>query len=121
MKYTAVNAIQYPMFRRVATPLADLTVPLAAPPTAGDRSVPFWELVVLCCSADARIEATFRRCVAALGLPAATEFRVLPDPPGPKVEGGGATLHALQTLREELGDRLDELRVLLIQAGQTWT
>ena len=76
--------------------------------------------MVLCCSADERTEAAFQRCVSGLDLPQSAQYRVLPDPPGPKVEGGGATLHALETLRAEYGDRLDELRVLLIQAGQAW-
>ena len=74
--------------------------------------------MLLCCSSDERTEAAFSRCLSSLRLPACAEYRVLPDPPGPKIEGGGATLHALETLRAEYGERLDEKRVLLIQAGQ---
>ena len=81
--------------------------------------MPFWDLVVLCCSADPRTEAAFRRCVAALELPTCAEYRVLPDPPGPKIEGGGATMHALERLRDEFGDRMDKLRVMIIQAGES--
>ncbi|KAF0301090.1 Fucose-1-phosphate guanylyltransferase [Amphibalanus amphitrite] len=83
----------------------------------GDKSIPFWDQVVLCCTDDTRIEAAFARSVAALSLPSAARYRVLPDPPGVRIEGGGATMHALAKLREEFGDQLDEMRVLVIQAG----
>ncbi|KAH9373805.1 hypothetical protein HPB48_007473 [Haemaphysalis longicornis] len=44
-------------------------------------------------------------------------YHVFPDPPGPKIGSGGATLHILEHLHDIYGEEQARMRILLIHTG----
>lgn len=83
----------------------------------GDR---FWDVVVLTTgdeeqreAFELQIESKLQRGEIPHGLP----YHVFSDPPGPKAGAGVATMLVVSKLSELYGSKLDEYRVLLLNAG----
>ncbi|KAK2841520.1 hypothetical protein Q7C36_013099 [Tachysurus vachellii] len=79
----------------------------------------FWDLVVITsldeeqrCSYEVQLKEKILRGELPLCV-----YHVFADPPGGKIGNGGSTLHVLQLLRDQYGESLSRLRVLLIHAG----
>ncbi|XP_077519090.1 fucose-1-phosphate guanylyltransferase-like isoform X2 [Amblyomma americanum] len=80
----------------------------------------FWDAVVLS-AADEDQASAF--CVQISqrkkgNLIPLVQYHVFSDPPGQKIDSGGATLHVLEQLHKIYGDeRLSQMRILLMHAG----
>ncbi|XP_047655710.1 serine/threonine-protein kinase TNNI3K isoform X2 [Tachysurus fulvidraco] len=79
----------------------------------------FWDLVVITaldeeqrCSYEVQLKEKILRGELPLSV-----YHVFADPPGGKIGNGGSTLHVLQLLRDQYGESLSRLRVILIHAG----
>lgn len=76
------------------------------PPNSG-----FWDLVILTALSAAQkqtYEERVSRLLESGLLPQRTEYRVVEDPPGPKIGSGGATLLVLEGMSKEFGEKLNE-------------
>jgi hypothetical protein len=75
---------------------------------------PFWDVVVLTATDEPQAQSYASQIKVKQGLkevPASLKFHVFPDPPGPKIGNGGATMHALECLSQVYGDELDNFKV----------
>jgi len=82
--------------------------------------VPFWDVVVLTASdADQKLayESQLAGKLRRREIPRGVDYLVFADPPGPKIGCGGATMHVVAQLTDIYAERLDALRILLINAG----
>uniref|UniRef100_A0A6U5AX03 GDP-fucose pyrophosphorylase domain-containing protein n=1 Tax=Hemiselmis andersenii TaxID=464988 RepID=A0A6U5AX03_HEMAN len=80
----------------------------------------FWDVVLITAADETQaflFEEQLRDRKQRGYLPASSEYRVISDPPGPKIGNGGATLIALNWLRSKYTTSLHSMRVLLIHAG----
>lgn len=80
----------------------------------------FWDVVVLTASDEeqkfafqCQLEGKLERKEIPSGLP----YVVFSDPPGPKIGCGGATMYVVHQLSQIYGEKLDQLLVLIINAG----
>lgn len=85
----------------------------------GKNGLHFWDAVAIS-AADEEQAKSFRLQISKkkklLRLPD-VPYHVVPDLPGTKMGTGGSTLHILRCLEEIYGDRLFELKIMLIHAG----
>ncbi|KAM9384098.1 fucose-1-phosphate guanylyltransferase isoform 3-T3 [Pholidichthys leucotaenia] len=80
----------------------------------------FWDVVVVSAADGSQREAyelQIREKVQRKELPLGVHYKVIADPPGPKIGNGGSTLYALQQLSDIFGKTLDKLKIILIHAG----
>ncbi|CAJ1060377.1 fucose-1-phosphate guanylyltransferase [Xyrichtys novacula] len=80
----------------------------------------FWDVVVVTAVDESQREAyevQISEKVTRKELPLGVHYKVLSDPPGPKIGNGGSTLYALQQLNDVFGKAWSSLRVILIHAG----
>ncbi|XP_017573276.2 fucose-1-phosphate guanylyltransferase [Pygocentrus nattereri] len=80
----------------------------------------FWDLVVITAvDEDQRsaYEVQIREKCDRKELPIGISYHVFADPPGYKIGNGGSTLHSLQLLSDEYGEKLSRFRIILIHAG----
>lgn len=85
----------------------------------GRQSCPFWDYIVLTAT-DADQAESYSKQLAAKRANSEipdVKYYVFPDPPGPKIGNGGATMYALTKLEKLHGASLDTAKVLLIHAG----
>jgi fucose-1-phosphate guanylyltransferase len=79
-----------------------------------------WDVIVIT-AADAGQQAAYEAQVQSEleqgHLPSRSDWLVVADKPGPKIGAGGSTLYVLSLLQSKYGDKLDEMRVLMIHAG----
>lgn len=81
--------------------------------------VAFWDAVVIS-AADEDQACAFRVQIGdrkKRNLIPLVPYHVFPDPPGPKIGSGGATLHILEHLHEIYGEEQSRMRILLIHTG----
>ena len=74
---------------------------------------PFWDLVMLTASDEPQAESYRAQLQAKLErkeIPH-SRYHVIPDPPGPKIGNGGATLEALRWLESNFGDQLSDCKI----------
>ena len=88
---------------------------------AGALDGRFWDAVVLTAANDRQAE-TYVQQLDALHvrgqLPGARErYLVIPDPPGPRVGSGGATLHVMLRLQAVAGSGWSAKKLFLLHAG----
>ncbi|XP_032074384.1 fucose-1-phosphate guanylyltransferase [Thamnophis elegans] len=80
----------------------------------------FWDVVVIT-AVDKKQEIAYQKQLSEKlkrkELPLGVDYHVFADPPGPKIGNGGSTLHALQCLEENYGDKWDTLTIILIHSG----
>ncbi|XP_028299872.1 fucose-1-phosphate guanylyltransferase [Gouania willdenowi] len=84
------------------------------------QSEEFWDVVLVTAVDQSQKEAyelQIRDKLIRKEIPLGVHYKVLSDPPGPKIGNGGSTLYALQSLSDTFGKALSGLRVLLIHAG----
>lgn len=79
----------------------------------------FWDAVVIsaadedqACAFRIQIDDRKRRSLIPV-----VPYHVFPDPPGPKIGSGGATLHILEHLQGIYGEEQARMRILLIHTG----
>eukprot|EP00911_Craspedida_sp_UC1_P001375 UC1_evm2s1037 len=102
MRCTAVKMAEYERLRR------------------GAADILFWDLIVITATDEAQA-ACYRtqlsRKVASREIPR-SRYHVVPDPPGPKIGNGGATLWAMAEMdRIYDAEHLETWRMLIIHAG----
>ncbi|XP_077559455.1 fucose-1-phosphate guanylyltransferase-like isoform X2 [Haemaphysalis longicornis] len=81
--------------------------------------VTFWDAVVVS-AADEDQACAFRLQIddrKKRNLIPLVPYHVFPDPPGPKIGSGGATLHILEHLHDIYGEEQARMRILLIHTG----
>eukprot|EP00041_Stephanoeca_diplocostata_P024401 m.617572 g.617572 ORF g.617572 m.617572 type:complete len:587 (-) comp22519_c0_seq4:163-1923(-) len=86
----------------------------------GSTLCPFWDIIVLTATDEDQAHAYSAQLETKRlrkEIPGQCKYLVFPDPRGPKIGNGGATLHALEQLEEAHGSELDNLKILLIHAG----
>ena len=86
-----------------------------------ESSVPFWDIVVVTAVDKKQLLAYELQIDAKLSrgeLPKGLIYKVVSDPPGPKIGNGGATLHAIEQLEKDLGSEfLSQCKILMLHAG----
>jgi len=80
----------------------------------------FWDVVVLTASDNDQKLAYEMQIAGKLDrreIPGGVDYLVFADPPGPKIGCGGATMRAVSLLTDIYAQRVDNLYILLINAG----
>ena len=80
----------------------------------------FWDVVVLTAADEEQktaYELQLEHKLKCKEIPVGLDYHVFADPPGPKIGCGGATMHVISKLNELYGSNLDNLYILLINAG----
>jgi len=87
---------------------------------SGVEMCAFWDFIVLTATDEDQAGSYMKQLEVKKAnneIPNCCKYFVFPDPPGPKIGNGGATMFALTKLEELEGTKLDQAKVLLIHAG----
>ena len=119
--FQAREAEQRAMVRGAEERLREYRRLLPGGDRAGALDGRFWDAVVLTAANDRQAE-TYVQQLDALHvrgqLPGARErYLVIPDPPGPRVGSGGATLHVMLRLQAVAGSGWSAKKLFLLHAG----
>ena len=86
-----------------------------------ESKIPFWDIVVITAVDEKQLVAYELQIEAKLSrgeLPKGVVYKVVNDPPGPKIGNGGATLHAIVRLEKDFGTEfLSQCKILMLHAG----
>ena len=119
--FQAREAEQRAMVRGAEERLREYRRLLPGGDRAGALDGRFWDAVVLTAANDRQAETYVQQLDAlhARGqLPGARErYLVIPDPPGPRVGSGGATLHVMLRLQAVAGSGWSGKKLFLLHAG----
>ncbi|XP_074650012.1 fucose-1-phosphate guanylyltransferase-like [Tubulanus polymorphus] len=84
------------------------------------ENVPFWDIVVLTTADEEQkiaYELQLQDKRMKKGLPESLQFHIFADKPAIKSGNGGATINSLGALYEIYGERVYEMKILMIHAG----
>ena len=86
-----------------------------------ESDIIFWDVVVVTAVDKKQLVAYELQIEAKLTrgeLPKGVVYKIVSDPAGPKIGNGGATLHAVEQLENDLGHEfLSQCKILMLHAG----